>query len=254
MTSKSESGITRKTMSLPSFKVHLESNEPITATTRKLVFKLDEPKTITYKPGQFVSFLLGTEDGRPIKRSYSIANLEQNNESTDHIEFVISYVEGGKASELFFNAEPGMEMEMTGPFGLLYLIEELPKRVFLVGTGTGVAPYRSMLKQIRSLPDTEFHILFGAQYLKDMFYLDDFKEAASLDHVHFHPCLSREEQEGCISGYVQTKLAELEPSPETDMAYLCGNPNMVDEVFDMLKEKGFGVKQVKREKYIFSRF
>lgn len=241
-------------MPLPSFKVHLETNEPLTASTRKLVFRLDDPKTITYKPGQFVSFMLGTEDDRPIKRSYSIANLETDGENSTYIEFVISYVEGGKASELFFNAEPGMEMEMTGPFGLLCLTDDLPERVFLVGTGTGVAPYRSMIEQLKTRTDTEFHILFGAQYLKDMFYLDDFKAVSLLDHVHFHPCLSREEKPECTTGYVQAKLAELEPNPETDMAYLCGNPNMVDEVFEMLKDKDFGVKQVKREKYVFSRF
>ncbi|AOE49628.1 FAD-binding oxidoreductase [Kangiella sediminilitoris] len=241
-------------MPLPSFQVSLESNEIITPKVRKLVFKLDDPKTISYKPGQFVSFMLPSDDDRPIKRSYSISNMEKNTDGVTHIEFVIAYVDGGKASELFFNAEPGMTMEMTGPFGLLCLLEELPQRVFLVGTGTGVAPYRCMIEQIKARPDTEFHILFGAQYYEDMFYLDDFNEVAKLDHVHFHPCLSREDKEGCVSGYVQTKLAELNPNPETDMAYLCGNPNMVDEVFNMLQEKNFGVKQVKREKYVFSRF
>lgn len=241
-------------MAIPSYKVRLETNEPITPNVRKLVFRLEDPKTITYKQGQFVSFMLGTVDDRPIKRSYSIANMETDGVNSTYIEFVISYVDGGKASELFFNAEPGMEMEMNGPFGLLCLTDELPKRVFLVGTGTGVAPYRSMIEQIRTRTNTEFHILFGAQYLEDMFYLDDFKAIALLDHVHFHPCLSREEKSDCFSGYVQHKLAELNPNPETDITYLCGNPNMVDEVFEMLKNKDFGVKQVKREKYIFSRF
>ncbi|WP_223669033.1 FAD-binding oxidoreductase [Kangiella shandongensis] len=241
-------------MALPSFQVRLDSNEKITPKVHKLVFKLDDPKTISYKPGQFVSFMLPSEDERPIKRSYSIANLEKSSDDTTYIEFVIAYVEGGKATELFFNAEPGMQMEMTGPFGLLCLLEELPQRVFLIGTGTGVAPYRCMIEQIKARPETEFHILFGAQYHEDLFYLDDFHQVAELDHVHFYPCLSREDKEGCASGYVQTKLAELNPDAETDMAYLCGNPDMVDDVFELLKEKDFGVKQVKREKYVFSRF
>lgn len=241
-------------MAIPSFQVRLETNEKITPNVNKLVFKLQEPSTITYKPGQFVSFMLPPEDGRPIKRSYSIANLEKSSQGTDYIEFVISHVEGGKATNLFFNAQPGMEMEMTGPFGLLCLTEELPERVFLIGTGTGVAPYRCMIEQIKTHPETEFHILFGAQYRKDMFYLDDFKEISKLEHVYFHPCLSQEDQPDCISGYVQSKLQELAPNPNTDMAYLCGNPNMVDDVFEILKNKEFGVKQVKREKYVFSRF
>lgn len=241
-------------MALPSFQVRLASNERVTPKVNKLVFRLEDPKSISYKPGQFVSFMLPSDDKRPRKRSYSIANLEKSPESTDYIEFVIAYVEGGHATELFFNAEPGMEMEMTGPFGMLCLADELPERVFLVGTGTGVAPYRCMIEQIKARSDTEFHILFGAQYLEDMFYLDDFKAVAELAHVHFHPCLSQEDREGCVSGYVQTKLEELDPNPETDMAYLCGNPNMVDDVFALLKEREFGVKQVKREKYVFSRF
>lgn len=241
-------------MAIPSFQVQLTSNEKIATNTQKLVFKLKEPNGITYKPGQFVSFVMPSDDERPIKRSYSIANLEQSPENTDHIEFVISYVEGGRASELFFNAEPGYEMEMTGPFGLLCLADELPERVFLIGTGTGVAPYRCMIEQIKTRPNTEFHILFGAQHLDDMFYLEDFKAISLLSNVHFHPCLSQEEKPGCFSGYVQHKLKELEPNPETDMAYLCGNPNMVDEVFELLKNEEFGVKQVKREKYVFSRF
>jgi NAD(P)H-flavin reductase len=246
--------INKVIMPLPSFQVRLESNEKITPKVHKLVFRLEDPETITYKPGQFVSFMLPSDDKRPIKRSYSIANLQQSAENVNHIEFVIAYVEGGRATELFFNAKPGMEMEMTGPFGLLCLTEELPERVFLIGTGTGVAPYRCMIEQIKARPETEFHILFGAQYLEDMFYLDDFRKVAELEHVHFHPCLSREDKDGCVSGYVQTKLEELKPNAESDMAYLCGNPNMVDEVFEMLKEKDFGVKQVKREKYVFSRF
>lgn len=241
-------------MAIPSFQVELISNESVASNTRKLVFALKNPANISYKPGQFVSFIMPTDDERPIKRSYSIANLETSPESTSYIEFVISHVEGGRASELFFNAEPGFEIEMNGPFGLLCLADELPQRVFLVGTGTGVAPYRSMIEQFKAYPETEFHILFGAQRLENMFYLDDFKAASLLENVHFHPCLSREGKNDCYPGYVQHKLKELEPNAETDMAYLCGNPNMVDDVFEFLKEKEFGVKQVKREKYVFSRF
>ena len=55
------------------------------------------------------------------------------------------------------------------------------------------------------------------------------------------------------SGHVQNVLAELGPEPARDIAYLCGNPNMVDAAFNALKESGLPVSQIRREKYISSR-
>jgi NAD(P)H-flavin reductase len=52
---------------------------------------------------------------------------------------------------------------------------------------------------------------------------------------------------------VQNVLAELGPSAERDIAYLCGNPNMVDAAYAALQEFGLPVRQIRREKYISSR-
>ena len=54
-------------------------------------------------------------------------------------------------------------------------------------------------------------------------------------------------------GYVQQFLAEFAPDPARDIAYLCGNPNMVDTCFEALKEAGFEVRQIRREKYVSSK-
>ncbi|NVJ68352.1 MAG: oxidoreductase [Gammaproteobacteria bacterium] len=244
-------------MPLPSYQLELLNNEEICPNVRKLKFKFIEPATFSYRPGQFVSFVLEHEE-KPLKRSYSIANLEQPDEdgmvTTDYLEIVISYVDGGRATKIFFAAQAGDKFEISGPVGLLVLGSELPQRVFLIGTGTGMAPYRSMLNQLPQLKQHEFHILFGAQKAQDLFYQDDFQQAKQHDNIQYHACLSREQLDECHHGYVQSKLEQLAPNPETDLVYLCGNPNMVDDVFSMLKELEFGVKQVKREKYVFSKF
>ncbi|HZF98919.1 MAG TPA: ferredoxin--NADP reductase, partial [Pseudoxanthomonas sp.] len=54
-------------------------------------------------------------------------------------------------------------------------------------------------------------------------------------------------------GYVQQFLGEFSPSAETDIAYLCGNPNMVDACFEALKADGLPIPQIRREKYVSSK-
>ena len=54
-------------------------------------------------------------------------------------------------------------------------------------------------------------------------------------------------------GYVQTALTEFRPDPEADIAYLCGNPNMVDASFEVLKNAGLPVPHIRREKYVSSK-
>jgi ferredoxin-NADP reductase len=58
---------------------------------------------------------------------------------------------------------------------------------------------------------------------------------------------------GQIRGYVQDALFRLTPSPATDHFLLCGNPKMIDDIYPKLKQLGFGVKQVIREKYVFAK-
>lgn len=244
-------------MALPSYQIELIENEYIADNVRKLIFKLVEPATIRYRPGQFVSLMFEIEGKIPFKRSYSLANLESPNEDglaeSDRIEIVVSYVDNGRATNILFNAKTGDTFTANGPVGMLVLGANLPKRIFLVGTGTGMAPYHGMLPQIEKMPNHEFVILFGAQKYSDSFYLEDFQKAAQANNIDFHLCLSREEHSEHHSGYVQTKLQDFGLNPETDKVYLCGNPNMVDDISATLLEQGFGVKQVQKEKYIFSR-
>ncbi|OOG65462.1 hypothetical protein B0E46_03715 [Rhodanobacter sp. B04] len=69
--------------------------------------------------------------------------------------------------------------------------------------------------------------------------------------ARFQPCATSRSTDR--SGHVQNVLAEISPSAERDIAYLCGNPNMVDAAFAALKEFGLPVPQIRREKYISSR-
>ena len=131
----------------------------------------------------------------------------------------------------------------------------------LIGTGTGVTPYRAMLPMLAAAHaerGIEVCLLFGARHGSELLYAEDF-EAFAREHswFRFMPCLSRSDRHSGWTddrrGYVQDQLLELSPDPANDIAYLCGNPNMVDACFEALKALDFGVRQVRREKYVSSR-
>lgn len=95
--------------------------------------------------------------------------------------------------------------------------------------------------------NTEVHILLGVQYRKDGLYQNDFIEFANKHpNISFKLCLSREIEnlkDYEISGYVQHQFESLNLNPETDVVYICGNPNMIDQSFEMLTNAGFGIKK-----------
>ena len=237
--------------------VKLVLKQSLTTNTIQLTFELD-PVLMNFSPGQFVQLQFEFE-GQQYQRSYSIANDPENFQKTGHIEIALAYVENGRASRCFALAEPGSQYTMSGPFGMLVLPNEYPERILMIGTGTGVAPYRAMLPTLKKKLDDGLHlsILMGTRHRRDLFYMDDFQNVAnSYQNAHFIRCLSREpnadESAGEHHGYVQSYFKQLELNPASDLIYLCGMPGMIDDSVSFLLEAGFGARQVKREKYVFS--
>ena len=93
----------------------------------------------------------------------------------------------------------------------------------------------------------------------ELLYGDEFRAFADAhpDHFRYVPCLSREPSPAPHPderhGYVQQFLGEFGPDGADDVAYLCGNPNMVDACFEALKDAGLAVPQIRREKYVSSK-
>lgn len=242
-------------MPVKTFPITLESAELITPNVKHFKFRCELNPVFDFKPGQFITIHF-EKDGKMLRRSYSIANVPQQN---NIIEFAAGFVEGGPASELLFNLEVGEVLQANGPFGRLILKEEVPKRYILVATSTGITPYRSMMPELKSRLEQEqgleVVILQGVQKREDVLYLQELKDfAKTTPSVTFQAHLSRESDDNLEEheqkGYVQTAFDKLNLNPEKDVVYLCGNPGMIDESFNVLKDKGFELKSIIREKYI----
>lgn len=239
------------------YKIQLISTKLIAPDVKHFAFKRADGADFQFIPGQFITLHL-EQEGKLVRRSYSIASIIGHDNTID---FAASYISGGLASEFLFSLQPGHELDASGPFGRLVLREEQPKRLFLVATGTGVTPYRAMLPELekRVAQGMQIVIMQGVQRRASLLYGADFLATAERfsTHIKFQAFYSREfpanPEAFEYQGHVQTGFKELSLDPKQDIIYLCGNPNMIDEAFELLKNQGFDPQQIRREKYISSK-
>lgn len=245
------------------FPLRLVGSRMLAPSVRHLVFARDDGQPLDFIPGQFVQVHFHYADGAATRRSYSIATIHDHALGPgEAVEIAVSYVPGGAATALFEGLNEGDHIEASGPFGRFCLMpNDANRRYLLIGTGTGVTPYRAMLPLLEKTMATrgvEVVLLFGARTPAELLYGEDFYAfAAAHPDFRFVPCFSREvpgaPHADVRKGYVQAALATFAPNPETDIAYLCGNPNMVDACFETLKTAGLPVPHIRREKYVSSR-
>ena len=254
-------------MAVVHFPLKLASRRMLAPSVGHYVFVRDDDQPLDFIPGQFIQVHFSYADGTATKRSYSLATIHDHTLGPgEAVEIAVSFVQGGAATALFEGLQDEGVIDASGPFGRFCLMPtDANKRYLLIGTGTGVSPYRSMLPQIEALirdRNVEVVLLFGARTPIELLYGDDFRAFAD-KHANFRfvPCFSRElpapgsehAHAEVRHGYVQQFLEEFAPNPETDIAYLCGNPNMVDACFETLKGFGLAVSQIRREKYVSSK-
>jgi NAD(P)H-flavin reductase len=232
-----------------------------------LSFVRDDGQPLDFIPGQFVQVHFHYADGTATRRSYSLATIHDHAIGPgEAVEIAVSYVPGGAATALFEGLDVGGCIEASGPYGRFCLMPtDANRRYLLIGTGTGVTPYRAMLpllEQAMAERGVEVVLLFGARTPEELLYGDEFRAFAETHpNFRFMPCFSREmpaagsaqDHADVRHGYVQNFLDEFAPSADTDIAYLCGNPNMVDACFEVLKERGLPIPQIRREKYVSSK-
>lgn len=241
------------------FPLRLTRSHMLAPQVRHMAFARADGKPFAFVPGQFVQIHF-ERDGKALRRSYSIATWpgDPANPAQD-LEMAVSYVDGGAATALLSNLAEGQTIEASGPYGRFCLHDDdANRRYLLIATGTGVTPYRAMLPLLRRLiPERgiEVALLFGARNPTELLYGDEFARFADeVPGFRFHACFSRHgratPRADDHAGYVQTVLPSLAPDPARDIAYLCGNPNMVDACFALLKDAGLPVPHIRREKYV----
>lgn len=224
--------------------------EQATPNTRRYWIELPETERFDFKPGQFVTLDLPIHEQRNKRwRSYSIASMP---DGSNVIELVIVALDGGLGSNYIFNeVKEGHQFTLRGPQGVFVMPEVIDKDLYLICTGTGIAPFRSMAHYIRAnnIPHKDIHLIFGTRTSKDLLYHDEMKELEkTLPGFSYHATLSREEWQG-RKGYVHDVYEELCRVNQPAHFMLCGWRAMTDEARDRILKCGYTSKDVHVEIY-----
>ncbi|MBX2932279.1 MAG: FAD-dependent oxidoreductase [Chitinophagaceae bacterium] len=226
-----------------------------THSTRRYWIEIPEIQQFDFLPGQFVTLDLPIHEQKNKRwRSYSIASAP---DGTNVIELVIVLLEGGAGTTYLFNhVSVGSEISLRGPLGKFTLPNPIEKDIFLVCTGTGIAPFRSMIHYLHNnniQSTNNIHIIFGCRTYKDALYKNELEALQKkLPFFFYHPVFSREPEvsEGEDKGYVHAVYEKLiQEKKQPSHFYLCGWKNMIDEAKERIISNGYDRKDIHLELY-----
>lgn len=206
-------------------------------------FTFENEPVFDFEPGQFLS-VFAEKDGKKISRPYSIASWPENK---DYLELCIKVVEGGFMSNYLHHVAPGTKLQTIGPLGRFVLPEPLQYDTVFVATGTGIAPFISMLGHIflNDLDDgREIDLVFGTRYTYELIYHDlILKWEREHPNFHYYPTISRPETpewKGRV-GYVQKIIQNELTDYENKQMLICGLHDMVEQVKALAEQLGFAL-------------
>lgn len=224
------------------YSAKLTSIEKVSKNVYLERFELVEPKEIIFIPGQTV--MLYVAPG--INRSMSIASSPDEKNS---IMLVHDVGPMGPYSKWALAAKAGDPMSFMGPLGIFVMDKESPRTKILVATGSGIAPFHTMVKDYLTHGETsEIALYWGLRHEEDMFWQKEFEDLVQ-QYPNFKFILTLSQPADAWvgkRGHVQEHIFSQQNLSDTDY-YLCGNKGMVDDMRVRLKAAGVPETQVKFE-------
>jgi len=199
-------------------------------------------------------------DGKIVQRPYSVASPPVS-AGTDGYEFYVRLVQGGTFTPLLWRMAVGQKMRMIGPKGKFMLAPGDDRTHIFISSGTGNAPFISMMKQ--ALADgTPRRAIFlnGVSYADEIGYrtlVEDWERSGGYP-VTYIPTVSRPAdprnadwtgRTGRVETILDPALDELGLSAADSVAYICGNPDMINAAEQTLLGRGYPEDQVHKELY-----
>lgn len=213
----------------------------------KYTFELEQPNEMEFQAGQYVSI---TVDEHGDRRSYSICSTPDTHHS---FELLIDHAPAGVGCTFLKNLEFGQEVDVMGPLGRFTLVEGGDEEeIVLVATGSGIAPFRSMvLHMLQELGEKRpITLYWGLRYVEELFWQNDFQDLSEqFENFKFHPVISRAIEEWSLCKGRVTDCLSIHDIPLKGAYYICGNARMIEDVDKLLQEKGVAKENIHFEKF-----
>lgn len=236
-------------MAVLKFKGEVLRNDYITPTVFEIDFKIDTD-AFHFDAGQFIMVKFKDIDNpeKTLSRAYSILSAPENRVIT----LCVKLVEGGKGTNYLTGLKKGDSVDLTGPYGKFVYKTQKPRTPFFISTGTGIAPYVSMIesKKFQENPPSRGVCLFGVRTEDEILYQHYFSKNEKFEFV---PTVSRpidpnwQGFKGRVTHYLQEQPDNRDWTLED--YYICGGNDMIKEVKDFLLKKGVPKDQIFQEIY-----
>lgn len=215
----------------------------------------------SFQPGQYATF--GVEkDGKLIQRPYSIVSSPHE----DELEFFFELVPHGELTPLLHGLQVGDKVVVRKTAKGRFLLDRDTgsKKHFMVSTVTGLAPFSSMVRQLRAdneknPPPEGFQVvvLQGASRSWELGFREEFEQyARELPWLHYIPTVSRPWEDADWKGEVgrcedvlRKYCDQFNLGPDDTTGYLCGHPGMIENCKGILQRKGFSKESLREEQY-----
>ena len=223
----------------------LKENKKLTEDVYELTFQTKQP--LNFIGGQFVTIKIADQE-KPCFRAYSIASPPSDNE----FKLCIKVMDGGRGSNWLKELKIGEDVVFLGPSGK-FIFEPSNKKVIFVATGTGLAPFTSIIQEELAKGNNQnLHLIFGVRHINDVFYKDLLDELQQkYKNFTYKITLSQPENESWNGekGRVTDILEKTSIDPTNTSVYICGLKNMIDSVTELLTSKGVPEENVHFEKF-----
>jgi len=213
-----------------------------------------------FRSGQFARLGVTKADGSVVWRAYSMVSAPHD----EHLDFFSIVVPGGEfTSELSRLKEDDSLLIDRQAFGFLTLDRFVDGRdLWLLATGTGIAPFVSILQDFEAWERFDsIKLVYSVREAKELAYLDLIAGLEQRDYLadyagklQFIPVVTREQHPGALTERITTliengeleRAAGLALTPEHSRVMLCGNPQMIDDTRQVLKQRGLNLSLSRR--------
>jgi ferredoxin-NADP reductase len=242
----------------PVYNARLVRREDATESLASFWVRFDGDPT-PFEPGQYMTIGVMV-DGKLVQRPYSVASPPVV-AGDDGYEFYVRLVEGGTFTPILWELPVGHGMRMIGPKGKFMLRPDDDRTHVFISSGTGNAPFISMMRQLLADGRPRPAILLnGVSHVHELGYRELLEgwQASGTYPVTFVPTVSRPSdplnaawtgRTGRVETILGPVLDELGLSPSNSIAYICGNPDMILSAEETLLGRGYPEDQVLKELY-----